>query len=120
MNIKYTALAAAGLLCLTSQFALAGGPAPSTAGITAAPFSVLGDVPAVKMTTAESADVRGMNHIVRMLDRLGLSFVSGDPAFGNTGGPGDGRGLIIAGSGGTTGNGGVPGIDISTINALHR
>ncbi len=120
MNIKFTALAAAGLLCLTSQFALAGGPAPSTAGITAAPFSVLGDVPAVKMTTAELADVRGAGHIVNMLDRLGQTFVDGDVAYGNTGGPGNGRGLIIAGSGGTTGNGANPGIDIATINLLHQ
>ena len=117
MNIKYISLAAAGLLCLTSQFALAGGPAPSTAGITAAPLSVLGDVPAVEMTTAELADVRGAEHIVSLLGRLGQTFVDGDVAFGNLGGPGVGQGLIIAGSGGATGCDGC-GNDIMTINAL--
>ncbi len=82
-------------------------------------FATLGSVPVAKMTTAESAKVRGANHIPRFLDSLGLTSVTSGPAYGSMGQPGTARGLIQAGSGGFTGCGGC-GNDISTILGLFQ
>ena len=70
-------------------------------------FATLGDVPSVKMTSTETKEVRGGDHVIRMLGRIGVTVQSAANS-----------GLNIAGSGNTPARDMGVSNDIPTINGL--
>ena len=63
-------------------------------------FATLGDVPAVKMTSAQTAEVRGANHVIRLVQFSGATLltqaaIDATTAAGSIGGVGQDRPKIV-------------------------
>ena len=64
-----------------------------SSAVAAERFATLGDVPATKLTVAQAAEIRGADHMVRFVQRIGVEIV--DPAFTGLLSPGSSKGPAI-------------------------